>query len=144
MSYTQRKPKVNLRQYQGGLLAIKNLARMFRQRFLLKFHMLRGGAGAGGTDFITPTLLIHSLVALWMDPSLDRLDLSNPHIPQAKKLFWYYTWVNGKSRNPTPLLALRVSVLSDAHFHFVSVSRDHQEDRFSTFCFRATRAVDVP
>lgn len=99
MSYTQRKPKVNLRQYQGGLLAIKNLSKMFRERFLHKFHMLGGDGGAGGVDFITPTLLVHSLVALWMDPSLDRLDLSSPYIPQAKKLFWYYTWVNGKLKH---------------------------------------------
>ncbi|PHJ22606.1 rhoptry neck protein ron5 [Cystoisospora suis] len=114
VSYTQKKPKVNLRQYQGGLLAIKNLSKMFRERFLHKFHML-GGEGAG-VDFITPTLLVHSLVALWMDPSLDRLDLSSPYIPQAKKLFWYYTWVN---ENGPSNVATRIVLVGCKNFKFL-------------------------
>nr|CEL69837.1 TPA: rhoptry neck protein RON5 [Neospora caninum Liverpool] len=88
---TTRKPIVNLKAYQGALMVIKSLAKMFRERFLHRFYMQGQGTKV---DFNTPTLLIHALVALWMDPTLDRLDVSSPSIPNAKKLFWYYLWVN--------------------------------------------------
>ncbi|EPR61103.1 rhoptry neck protein RON5 [Toxoplasma gondii GT1] len=88
---TNRAPKVNLKAYQGALLVIKTLAKMFRERFLYRFYMQGQGSKV---DFNTPTLLIHALVASWMDPSLDRLELSSRTIPNAKKLFWYYVWVN--------------------------------------------------
>ncbi|PFH34139.1 rhoptry neck protein RON5 [Besnoitia besnoiti] len=88
---TRRQPRIDLKKYQGGLLVLKNLARMFRERFLHRFHMQGQGSRI---DYNTPTLLIHALVALWMDPTLSRLDLSSPHIHQAKKLFWYNVWVN--------------------------------------------------
>ncbi|KEP63564.1 UNVERIFIED_CONTAM: rhoptry neck protein RON5 [Hammondia hammondi] len=88
---TTRAPKVNLKAYQGALLVIKTLAKMFRERFLYRFYMQGQGSKV---DFNTPTLLIHALVASWMDPSLDRLELSSRTIPNAKKLFWYYAWVN--------------------------------------------------
>ncbi|OEH76749.1 formin related protein [Cyclospora cayetanensis] len=78
--------------FQGALSAINQLAKMFHKRFL------EPAITASEPHPLLPAYIsfIHALVAQWMVPFGEKLNMKDPTISKAKKLFYHNVFVHPK------------------------------------------------
>lgn len=91
--------------FQGALHAITQLSSMFHKRFLQPV------IDAQASSPIAPAYIafIHGIVGQWMVPHNEKLNISDPRIPRAKKIF-YYNIFSHRELKATPVASLPISV----------------------------------
>lgn len=118
----QAQQRTDVAAFQGALQAIEELAKMFHKKFLMPAIAARANVP------LLPAYiaLIHALVAQWMTPYGEQLNLSDPRIPRAKKLFYYSIFIHRKRQRPpvvSPPAPLPAVSMTQATFWESAISR---------------------